>query len=233
MPVPLLSLQNLSAAYGAAQVLHGVNLEVHAGEAVSLMGRNGMGKTTTIKAALGMVHVTGGSVAIQGRIVQGLRSFHIARMGLGWVPEGREIFSSLTVQENLVATARATGPWNLRSIYALFPRLQERHKNLGNQLSGGEQQMLAIGRALMTNPQLLMLDEATEGLAPLIREEIRRTVEKLRSQGQAILVVDKNLHKLSSVCDRHVVLEKGRDVWQGNSAQLQEHRETVMQYLSV
>ncbi len=233
MPVPLLSLQNLSAAYGAAQVLHGVNLEVHAGEAVSLMGRNGMGKTTTIKAALGMVHVTGGSVAIQGRIVQGLRSFHIARMGLGWVPEGREIFSSLTVQENLVATARATGPWNLRSIYALFPRLQERHKNLGNQLSGGEQQMLAIGRALMTNPQLLMLDEATEGLAPLIREEIWQTVEKLRSQGQAILVVDKNLHKLSSVCDRHVVLEKGRDVWQGNSAQLQEHRETVMQYLSV
>ena len=212
MPVPLLSLQNLSAAYGAAQVLHGVNLEVHAGEAVSLMGRNGMGKTTTIKAALGMVHVTGGSVAIQGRIVQGLRSFHIARMGLGWVPEGREIFSSLTVQENLVATARATGPWNLRSIYALFPRLQERHKNLGNQLSGGEQQMLAIGRALMTNPQLLMLDEATEGLAPLIREEIWQTVEKLRSQGQAILVVDKNLHKLSSVCDRHVVLEKGRDV---------------------
>ena len=233
MPVPLLSLQNLSAAYGAAQVLHGVNLEVHAGEAVSLMGRNGMGKTTTIKAALGMVHVTGGSVAIQGRIVQGLRSFHIARMGLGWVPEGREIFSSLTVQENLVATARATGPWNLRSIYALFPRLQERHKNLGNQLSGGEQQMLAIGRALMTNPQLLMLDEATEGLAPLIREEIWQTVEKLRSQGQAILVVDKNLHKLSSVCDRHVVLEKGRDVWQGNSAQLQEHIETVMQYLSV
>ena len=233
MPVPLLSLQNLSAAYGAAQVLHGVNLEVHAGEAVSLMGRNGMGKTTTIKAALGMVHVTGGSVAIQGRIVQGLRSFYIARMGLGWVPEGREIFSSLTVQENLVATARATGPWNLRSIYALFPRLQERHKNLGNQLSGGEQQMLAIGRALMTNPQLLMLDEATEGLAPLIREEIWQTVEKLRSQGQAILVVDKNLHKLSSVCDRHVVLEKGRDVWQGNSAQLQEHRETVMQYLSV
>ncbi len=233
MSVPLLSLQNLSAAYGAAQVLHGVNLEVHAGEAVSLMGRNGMGKTTTIKAALGMVHVTGGSVAIQGRIVQGLRSFHIARMGLGWVPEGREIFSSLTVQENLVATARATGPWNLRSIYALFPRLQERHKNLGNQLSGGEQQMLAIGRALMTNPQLLMLDEATEGLAPLIREEIWQTVEKLRSQGQAILVVDKNLHKLSSVCDRHVVLEKGRDVWQGNSAQLQEHRETVMQYLSV
>ena len=233
MPVPLLSLQNLSAAYGAAQVLHGVNLEVHAGEAVSLMGRNGMGKTTTIKAALGMVHVTGGSVAIQGRIVQGLRSFYIARMGLGWVPEGREIFSSLTVQENLVATARATGPWNLRSIYALFPRLQERHKNLGNQLSGGEQQMLAIGRALMTNPQLLMLDEATEGLAPLIREEIWQTVEKLRSQGQAILVVDKNLHKLSSVCDRHVVLEKGRDVWLGNSAQLQEHRETVMQYLSV
>ena len=233
MPVPLLSLQNLSAAYGAAQVLHGVNREVHAGEAVSLMGRNGMGKTTTIKAALGMVHVTGGSVAIQGRIVQGLRSFYIARMGLGWVPEGREIFSSLTVQENLVATARATGPWNLRSIYALFPRLQERHKNLGNQLSGGEQQMLAIGRALMTNPQLLMLDEATEGLAPLIREEIWQTVEKLRSQGQAILVVDKNLHKLSSVCDRHVVLEKGRDVWQGNSAQLQEHRETVMQYLSV
>ena len=212
MPVPLLSLQNLSAAYGAAQVLQGVNLEVHAGEAVSLMGRNGMGKTTTIKAALGMVHVTGGSVAIQGRIVQGLRSFHIARMGLGWVPEGREIFSALTVQENLVATARATGPWKLRSIYALFPRLQERHKNLGNQLSGGEQQMLAIGRALMTNPQLLMLDEATEGLAPLIREEIWQTVEKLRSQGQAILVVDKNLHKLSSVCDRHVVLEKGRDV---------------------
>lgn len=233
MAAPLLSLQNISAAYGAAQVLHGVNLEVRAGEAVSLMGRNGMGKTTTIKTALGMVPLTGGCIEVQGRAVQGLRSFHIARMGLGWVPEGREIFSSLTVQENLVATARATGSWNLRSIYALFPRLHERRKNLGNQLSGGEQQMLAIGRALMTNPELLILDEATEGLAPLIRDEIWQTMSQLRSQGQAILVVDKNLQKLAGVCDRHVVLEKGRDVWQGNSAMLQAQIETVMQYLSV
>lgn len=233
MTAPLLKLDNLCAAYGTAQVLHGVHLQVHAGEVVSLMGRNGMGKSTTIKAALGLVGVTGGSVEIQSRAVQGLSAFHIARLGLGWVPEGRQIFSSLTVQENLVATARSQGQWNLRSIYGLFPRLQERQKNLGHQLSGGEQQMLAIARALMTNPQLLMLDEATEGLAPLIREEIWQIIRQLRSQGQAILVVDKNLKVLSTLCDRHVVLEKGRNVWQGNSVDLLEQMEAVTRYLSV
>ena len=233
MGVPLLSLHDLRAAYGAAQVLHGVNLEVRAGEAVSLMGRNGMGKSTTIKAALGLLQVTGGRVEVEGRAMRGLRSFRIARQGLGWVPEGRQIFSTLTVRENLVATARAHGPWNLSSIHALFPRLQERQANMGNQLSGGEQQMLAIARALMTNPQLLILDEATEGLAPLIREEIWQIIRQLRSQGQAILVVDKNLHVLAELCDRHVVLEKGRDVWRGDSAALRAQMETVARYLSV
>ena len=233
MSAPLLSMHQLCAAYGAAQVLHGVNLEVRPGEAVSLMGRNGMGKTTSIKAALGMVRVTGGRVEVHGRQVQGLRAFHIARLGLGWVPEGRQIFSSLTVHENLIATARTPGPWTLRAVYGLFPRLQERQKNMGNQLSGGEQQMLAIGRALMTNPQLLILDEATEGLAPLVREEIWQTIRRLRQQGQAILVVDKNLPVLGSLCDRHVVLEKGRDVWQGNSADLQDQLAVVERYLSV
>ena len=233
MGVPLLSLHDLRAAYGAAQVLHGVNLEVRAGEAVSLMGRNGMGKSTTIKAALGLVQVTGGRVEVEGRAMRGLRSFRIARQGLGWVPEGRQIFSTLTVRENLVATARAHGPWNLRTIYALFPRLQERQANMGNQLSGGEQQMLAIARALMTNPQLLILDEATEGLAPLIREEIWQIIRQLRGQGQAILVVDKNLRVLAELCDRHVVLEKGRDAWQGDGAALRAQMETVARYLSV
>ena len=233
MGAPLLSLHDLRAAYGAAQVLHGVNLEVRAGEAVSLMGRNGMGKTTTIKAALGLVQVTGGRVEVEGRAMRGLRSFRIARQGLGWVPEGRQIFSTLTVRENLVATARAHGPWNLRTIYALFPRLQERQANMGNQLSGGEQQMLAIARALMTNPQVLILDEATEGLAPLIREEIWQIIRQLRGQGQAILVVDKNLRVLAELCDRHVVLEKGRDAWQGDGAALRAQMETVARYLSV
>ena len=233
MSTPLLRLDNLCAAYGAAQVLHGVHLQVQPGQAVSLMGRNGMGKSTTLKAALGMVKVTGGTVAVQGKAVQGLRSYHIARLGLGWVPEGRQIFSSLTVQENLVATARSPGPWDLRSVYALFPRLQQRQRNMGNQLSGGEQQMLAIARALMTNPQLLILDEATEGLAPLIREEIWQTIRQLRGQGQSILVVDKNLRQLSELCDHHVVLENGRNVWQGDSVALQAQMATVAQFLSV
>ena len=172
-------------------------------------------------------------VEVEGRAMRGLRSFRIARQGLGWVPEGRQIFSTLTVRENLVATARAHGPWNLRTIYALFPRLQERQANMGNQLSGGEQQMLAIARALMTNPQLLILDEATEGLAPLIREEIWQIIRQLRGQGQAILVVDKNLRVLAELCDRHVVLEKGRDAWQGDGAALRAQMETVARYLSV
>ncbi len=233
MTTPLLAIDNLCASYGEAQVLFGVNLSVMPGEAVSLMGRNGMGKSTTIKAVMGMLPVTGASVRFDGEPLGGQRVYRIARRGIGLVPEGRQIFSTLSVRENLVATARGTGPWNLDVVYELFPRLREREHHLGNQLSGGEQQMLAIGRALLTNPRLLILDEATEGLAPLIRAEIWSIVRRLREARQAILVVDKNVRALSELCDRHVVLERGRTVWQGNSADLRADFDTVSRYLSV
>jgi branched-chain amino acid transport system ATP-binding protein len=230
---PLLSVKDATASYGVAQALFGASLEVADGEAVSLMGRNGMGKSTLIKVFMGMLPLTGGSVAIRGEVVSGRRPFHIARMGFGLVPEGRQIFSRLSVRENLVATACKSGPWSLDAVYALFPRLQDRHRNLGSQLSGGEQQMLAIGRALMTNPQLLILDEATEGLAPLVREEVWQTIRELRRRGQAILVVDKNVRVLAELCDRHVVLDRGRTVWQGDSQALHADMATVSAYLSV
>lgn len=233
MTAPLLSIKDITAAYGEAQALFGVSLDIHPGQAVSLLGRNGMGKSTTIKVLMGMVPLTGGSMSFQGQAMAGQRSYRIARLGIGLVPEGRQIFSTLNVRENLVATARGSGPWTLEAVYALFPRLQERQNNLGNHLSGGEQQMLAIGRALMTNPQLLVLDEATEGLAPLIREEIWQTIRELRCKGQAILVVDKNVRALSELCDRHVVLEKGRSVWNGDSTALVADMDSIARYLSV
>jgi branched-chain amino acid transport system ATP-binding protein len=219
----MLKVSNLQAAYGAAQVLFDISLEIGAGEVVTLLGRNGMGKTTTINTIMGLIHPTGGAVSFDDRPIAGLPSYRIAQCGIGLVPEGRQIFPTLTVEENLVATAAARQPpakWTLNEIYDLFPRLKERRTNLGTQLSGGEQQMLAVGRALMTNPKLLILDEATEGLAPLIRTEIWNCLKRLKAQQQAILVIDKNVDALAAFADRHVIIEKGRVVWTGTSDQL-------------
>jgi branched-chain amino acid transport system ATP-binding protein len=219
----VLSIEDLRAGYGAAQVLFGVSLQVAPGEAVALMGRNGMGKTTTVRAVMGLLRPTGGAVRFAGRRLDGLPPHAIARAGLGLVPEGRQIFPTLTVEENLLATAAAgDGPprWTLPRVHALFPRLAERRRNRGSQLSGGEQQMLAIGRALMTNPRLLILDEATEGLAPLIRAEIFAVLAGLRREGESILVIDKNLAELLRLVDRVAILEKGILAWQGTAAAL-------------
>jgi branched-chain amino acid transport system ATP-binding protein len=220
----MLAAEGLCAGYGQSQVLFGMGLGVAAGEVVTLMGRNGMGKTTTIRAILGLTPPRAGSVRFAGAELRGLRADRIARRGLGLVPEGRQVFPNLTVRENLVATARlapagTAEPWDLLRVLALFPRLAERQRNMGHQLSGGEQQMLAIGRALMTNPRLLILDEATEGLSPMVRGEIWACLARLKREGQAILVVDKHVDRLLALADRHVVIEKGRRVWQGTSAE--------------
>jgi branched-chain amino acid transport system ATP-binding protein len=213
-----------------------MELAVGAGEVVTLIGRNGMGKTTTVKSIMGLMPIRSGSIRFEGRSIAGLASYRVARLGLGLVPEGRHIFPNLTVYENLVATAKRgdrASPWTLEAVIDLFPRLAERRGNYGNQLSGGEQQMLAIGRALMTNPKLLILDEATEGLAPLIREEIWRCLERLKQMGQAILVIDKNIEHLLRIADRHYVIEKGQAVWQGDSAALAADPQVRERYLSV
>ena len=239
MSPPLLSVRQLQAGYGRAQVLFDVSFDVRPGEVITLLGRNGMGRSTTIKCLFGMLPVLAGRIEIQGAPALGWPSHKIARRGLALVPEGRQIFTGLTVEENLVATARASPreaavkPWTLERVYGFFPRLQERRANLGWQLSGGEQQMLAIGRALMTNPQLLVLDEATEGLAPVVREEIWRTLAALKQEGLAQIVIDKNVGRLLRLADRHVVIEKGRVVWQGDSGALQARPEIVHQYLGV
>ncbi|MBC7735038.1 MAG: ABC transporter ATP-binding protein [Bacteriovorax sp.] len=221
---PLLEVADLETAYGASQVLFGISFDIQAGEVATLLGRNGMGKTTTVRSLLGLTRSRGGSVRFRGERIDALRPDRIARMGLAVVPEGRQIFPNLSVQENLLAfgaNRNASGnPWTLERVYALFPRLPERSRNRGNQLSGGEQQMLAIGRALMTNPHLLILDEATEGLAPLVREEIWRCLNALRDQGQTILVIDKYVQRLVALANRHTLIERGRVVWQGDSAQL-------------
>jgi branched-chain amino acid transport system ATP-binding protein len=219
----MLQVENLEAAYGDSQVLFGVSLSIDAGEVVTLLGRNGMGKTTTVNTIMGIVRPRGGHVLIEGVNVTGQPSHRIAKCGLGLVPEGRQIFPTLSVEENLVATSASRfGPprWTLERIFALFPRLEERRRNMGNQLSGGEQQMLAIGRALMTNPKLVILDEATEGLAPLIRQEIWECLTALKNDGEAILIIDKNVDALARFADRHIILEKGRVVWSGASADL-------------
>jgi branched-chain amino acid transport system ATP-binding protein len=216
----MLTVENLEAGYGDVRVLEGVSFAVDEGEVVTLLGRNGMGKTTTVRAIFGLVRPRGGRVAVRGRELTGAPPFRIAQAGLGLVPEGRMIFPNLSVEENLVATAANRGgaksPWTLARVYAFFPRLKERRGNGGNQISGGEQQMLAIGRALMTNPSLLVLDEATEGLAPVIRAEIWACLERLKGEGQSILVIDKNVDALVKLADRHLILEKGRLVWQGD-----------------
>ncbi|QCN95016.1 ABC transporter ATP-binding protein [Azospirillum argentinense] len=233
----MLRVANLTAAYGSSQALFGMELSVDAGEAVTLMGRNGMGKTTTIKAIMGLVPPTGGSIAFEGAEIAGRPPHRIARAGIALVPEGRQVFPTLTVRENLIATAAnrfaRRDPWTVERVHALFPRLAERAGNLARNLSGGEQQMLAVGRALMTNPKLLILDEATEGLAPLVRQEIWDCLARLKDEGQAILVVDKNVHALAALADRHHVIEKGRLVWSGSSAALLADPTLKERYLGV
>jgi branched-chain amino acid transport system ATP-binding protein len=217
----MLEVRGLAASYGPAQVLFDIGFSVGAGEVVTLLGRNGMGKTTTVNTLMGLVPAQAGSATFEGLSLIGRPPYRIAQAGLGYVPEGREIFPALTLEENLVATAvaRNGARWTLARVYALFPRLAERRRHMGDQLSGGEQQMLAIGRALMTNPKLLILDEATEGLAPLVRQEIWACLRRLKEEGQAILLIDKNLEALTKLADRHVVIEKGHVVWSGTSVE--------------
>jgi branched-chain amino acid transport system ATP-binding protein len=234
---PLLSVDHIEGGYGASQVLFGVSIDVHAGEFVTLIGRNGMGKTTTVKTIMGMLAPQRGTVRMAGGLLHGRPSYRVARAGLGLVPEGRQIFPNLSVRENLIATAhnrhRASTPWTLERVYTMFPRLQERERNLGANLSGGEQQMLAIGRALMTNPRLLILDEATEGLAPLVRKEIWTVLERLKGEGLSMIVIDKNIGPLLRLADRHYILEKGRVVWQGDSGELRAQPQVLHQYVGV
>ena len=233
----LLEVEQLDTAYGSSQVLFGMQLAIGQGEVASLLGRNGMGKTTTVRSLLGLTPARAGSIRFRGERIERLPADRIARMGMAVVPEGRQIFANLTVQENLLAFAAhrnaSPTPWTLERVYALFPRLAERSRNLGNRLSVGEQQMLAIGRALMTNPHLLILDEATEGLAPLIREEIWRCLAALRAEGQTILVIDKYVKRLVALADRHTIIERGQVVWQGDSASLEAQPELWQRYIGI
>ena len=232
---PLAALEGVDAGYGEARVLFGLDLAVHAGEVVTLMGRNGMGKTTTIRTLFGLVTPSAGRVTVGGVEVTGRPPHVVARAGLGLVPEGRQIFPRLSVDENLVSTAstRHGARWTIAAVHGLFPRLAERRRNLGDELSGGEQQMLAIGRALMTNPRLLVLDEATEGLAPVLRDEIWAALAVLKREGLAILVVDKHLEASMKLSDRHVVMEKGRIVWAGASSALASDRTLATRHLEL
>ena len=233
----LLEIEQLTAGYGATQVLLGIDLSVGEREVTTLLGRNGMGKTTTIRTLMGLARATGGTIRFRGERIDNLAPERIARMGLAVVPEGRQIFPNLSVEENLRAFAGnrcgAADPWTLDRVYAFLPRLQERRRNMGNQLSGGEQQMLAIGRALMTNPHLLILDEATEGLAPLVREDIWQCLHTLAAQGQAILVIDKYVTRLIALAHRHTIIERGRVVWSGTSAALDADHGVWHRYLGV
>jgi len=233
----MLQVRGLETAYGLSQVLFGVSLEIAEGEVVTLLGRNGMGKTTTVLSIMGIVRPRAGEVQFAGGALAGLPSYRVAKAGLGLVPEGRQVFPNLTVRENLVATAAnrrgARHAWTESRVYELFPSLRERQRHQGNQLSGGEQQMLAIGRALMTNPRLLILDEATEGLAPLVRADIYRSIAQLKAEGLSILVIDKDVRALARIADRHYVLEKGRVVWQGDSAELGASEDVQHRYLGI
>ena len=233
----LLQVRNLETFYGSSQALFGMSLEIKEGEVVTLIGRNGMGKTTTINSIMGVIPITSGEIRFQDERIDGLASHIVARKGLGLVPEGRHVFPNLSVVENLVATASNRGdradPWNLEKVMELFPAIADRRYSMGNQLSGGEQQMLVIGRALMTNPRLLILDEATEGLAPLVRQEIWRVLGMLKSEGQAILVIDKNIGDLTRIADRHYIVEKGMCVWAGSSEALKADTGLMERYLGV
>jgi branched-chain amino acid transport system ATP-binding protein len=234
---PLLELSNVETCYGLSQVLFGVSLNVRVGEMVTLMGRNGMGKTTTVRSIMGLTPALRGSIRFDGKEIRELPSYRVAQLGIGLVPEGRQVFPNLNVRENLVATAAnrrdVADPWTLEKVYALFPRLAERADSMANLLSGGEQQMLVIGRALMTNPRLLILDEATEGLAPLIRAEIWQCLSKLKAAGQSILVIDKNVAALTRIADRHTIIERGQVVWTGTSPELAAVPEIQHRYLGV
>lgn len=233
----LLEVDGLETAYGASQVLFGLSFTVAQGEVATLLGRNGMGKTTAVRSVTGLTPARSGTVRFLGERVESLAPDRIARMGLALVPEGRQIFPNLTVKENLLAfAAQRNGsktPWTLDGVLSMFPRLAERLRHMGNQLSGGEQQMLAIGRALMTNPHLLILDEATEGLAPLVREDIWHCLNKLRAQGQTILVIDKYVQRLIKLANHHTIIERGRVVWQGDSAQLAANPALWQRYIGV
>ena len=233
----MLSVREIQTHYGASQALFGLSIQVCAREVVTLMGRNGMGKTTTVHSIMGIAPVSSGEIQFEGRRIDAAPSFRIAQAGIGLVPEGRQVFPNLTVRENLVATAANRSnhqvPWKLDGILELFPALGERMTSMANLLSGGEQQMLAIGRAMMTNPKLLILDEATEGLAPLVRREIWACLERLKQGGQAILVIDKNIEDLARIADRHYVIEKGRVVWTGTSDELRSRQDVLSEKLGV
>ncbi len=233
----LLELTGVDTCYGRSQVLFGLSLAIAPGEMVTLMGRNGMGKTTTVRSIMGLTPAIAGSIRFAGEEIRDVPSYRVAQLGIGLVPEGRQVFPNLTARENLVATAANRGevpdPWTLEKVCALFPRLAERIGSMGNLLSGGEQQMLAIGRALMTNPRLLILDEATEGLAPLIRAEIWRCLGRLKAEGLAVLVIDKNVQALTRLADRHYLIERGRVVWTGTSAELAAAPDVQHRYLGV
>ena len=229
---PILEASGIHAWYGSSHVLHGVDLQIRRGETVGLLGRNGMGKSTLIRTILGLTALNAGRILVRGKDVAGWPSHRVARAGIGWVPEGRQVFTDLTIEENLLVSSRS-GSWTLDKVYQLFPRLQERKRHYGNQISGGEQQMLAIGRALLTQPAVLILDEATEGLAPLVRQEIWRTLGVLRQSGQSALVVDRDLAALSGLADRFAVMEKGRIVFSGTGAQLQSERGSIERYIHV
>jgi len=233
MAEPLLDVDGIETCYGLSQVLFGLSLTIMPGEMVTLMGRNGMGKTTTVRSIMGLTPARAGAIRFGGENIRALPSYRIAKRGIGLVPEGRQIFPNLSVRENLLATATGNDGWTLARIYALFPSLSMRGDNLGSQLSGGEQQMLAIGRALMTNPRLLILDEATEGLAPLIRAEIWRCLARLKADGLSILVIDKNVGALMQVADRHFLIERGRVVWKGSSPELAAAPDVQHRYLGV
>lgn len=233
----MLKLSNLETFYGSSQALFGMTFNVEKGEVVTLLGRNGMGKTTTINSIMGIVPPTSGTIEFMDLDVTHLPSFKTANLGVGLVPEGRQIFPNLTVKENLIATSsnhqNISDSWTLEKIFEMFPELAARAQAMGNLLSGGEQQMLAVGRALMTNPQLLILDEATEGLAPLIREKIWNSIRRIRDSGLSILVVDKNVTDLIKLADRHVIIEKGKVAWTGSSEELKQQEEIQHRYLGV
>jgi len=233
----LLTVQNIETHYGASQALFGISMNVRNGEVVTLIGRNGMGKTTSINSIMGITPITRGSIFFEDVQIEHLESFKINRKGIALVPEGRQVFPNLTVRENLVAISanrnNHTSPWNLSKILDLFPQLSTRIDSMANLLSGGEQQMLAIGRSLMTNPKLLLLDEATEGLAPLVRNEIWRCLNQLKNEGISILVVDKNINDLARIADMHYVIEKGQIVWQGNSTELLNHKDYLGNKLGI
>ena len=233
----MLSLRNIETFYGSSQALFGISMEIEQGEVISLLGRNGMGKSTTVKSIMGLTRVAGGEITFSSINIEKLQPFQIARYGIGLVPEGRHIFSNLTVLENIIATSSnfpgSADPYTVEDILTIFPRLSDRLKHYGNQISGGEQQMLAVGRALMINPKLLILDEATEGLAPLIRKEIWRGLEILKDKGLSIIIIDKNIEALLALAQRHYIMERGKIVWSGSTEKFRADGQLKSRYLGV